>query len=75
MKLFCRHKSLTAIARFVQNDERMVVLQCDKCGRYEVMPRLLMQQLRHTFVIDVDVSKINMQYIANKKEENNENRK
>lgn len=56
------HKTYTAIARFEQNGTTMVVLQCDKCGKYEVMPMLQMQQMRHTFVIDVDVSKIDMKY-------------
>ena len=54
------HKQYTAVARFTQNGETMVVLQCDKCGKYEVMPMLKMQQLRHNFIIEVDVTKIDM---------------
>lgn len=54
------HKTYTAVARFDQNGKTMVVLQCDKCGKYEVMTMSEMQQLRHNFIIEVDVSKIDM---------------
>lgn len=56
------HKNYTAVAKFEQDNTIMVVLQCDKCGKYEIMPMLEMQQLRHTFTINVDVSKINMKF-------------
>lgn len=62
MRLFCRHKNWTAVARFEQNKKSMVVLQCDKCGKYDVMPMSVMQQLRHEFVICVDVRQIDMKY-------------
>lgn len=62
MRLFCRHKNLTAVARFKQNGKSMVVLQCDKCGKYDVMSMDMMQQLRHEFVIFVDVHNISMKY-------------
>lgn len=54
------HKRYTAVARFTQNGKTRVVLQCNKCGKYEVMPMLEMQQLRHNFIIEVDVTKIDM---------------
>lgn len=62
MRLFCLHKYWKAVARFEQNRKSMVVLQCDKCGKYDVMPMSVMQQLRHEFVICVDVSQIDMKY-------------
>lgn len=62
MCLFCRHRNWTAVARFTQNKKSMVVLQCDRCGKYDVMPMCLMQQLRHEFVICVDVRQIDMTY-------------
>lgn len=62
MCLFCRHRNWTAVARFTQNRKSMVVLQCDKCGKYDVMPMSVMQQLRHEFVICVDVRQIDMKY-------------
>lgn len=62
MCLFCRHRNWTAVARFEQNKKSMVVLQCDKCGKYDVMPMSVMQHLRHEFVICVDVRQIDMKY-------------
>ena len=62
-RLFCSHKQRTAIGTFMLNGDNMVALQCDKCGKFEVMPMCLMQQLRHNFVFDVDVTGIDMRYI------------
>lgn len=62
-RLFCSHKQRTAIGTFMLNGVNMVALQCDKCGKFEVMPMCLMQQLRHNFVFDVDVTGIDIRYI------------
>lgn len=62
MCLFCRHRNWTAVARFKQNKKSMVVLQCNRCGKYDVMSMSLMQHLRHEFVICVDVRQIDMTY-------------
>lgn len=62
MRWFCLHKYWKAVARFEQNKKSMVVLQCDKCGKYDVMPMSVMQQLRHEHVLCVDVRQIDMKY-------------
>lgn len=58
--MFCSHKFQTAVGQFLENKKEMVVLKCDKCGKYEVLSKLDMQQLRHIFVKSVNVSKISM---------------
>lgn len=58
--MFCSHKFQTAVGQFLENKKEMVVLKCDKCGKYEVLSNFDMQVCRHTFLKSVDVRKISM---------------
>lgn len=56
------HNKFTAIARYRYNNQDFVVLKCDSCSKFEILTMSMMQYLRHMFVIDVDVSNIDMCY-------------
>ena len=52
-KLFCRHKSLCVMATFIMNNRRMVVLQCSRCNKYQIMSLRMLRELQHNEIITV----------------------
>lgn len=58
-KLFCRHRKLTAIGIYEPNIHQVnIVCKCDRCGAEVEFEKNYLQQLRHKFRAEVDVSAV-----------------